>query len=440
MTKSDYARHSDNVTRKILVIPHVFTDQILVREIEIAKRLTRWFHEVYCLKWCDSTQIDRASIWKGRASRIANALRTIAEPRRMNLAPDGVRYVSTPLLDPVLVRGVVGQERATEVARRFNSAIVRRLLGRHGVGNVLVAKPLFELDRLGPVRAFFDVVDWYPEEYVSPKKRAAVMARLRRQCQPATGVFAVSQPLAEKLRMDAGIEAIAVPNGADIGALRNVNPTHVERLRHQLGVVGKFVIGYVGNHGSFAGVDFLLDVMASLRERLINAHLLLVGPADYWRELLRRVPVGTVTATGPVPPGKVPLFVQACDIGVLAQQEDAGTRFAFQLKVVEFTACRKFVIAPPFDTWKRLSWPNVVLVERAPEAWARALVEMSHPSWRVEWDGLVEEYDWERIAGRMAGFVLGHTPRSRASSGCSSGVVGTTSRPQLAATLSSDVP
>src|SRR5205807_4490868 len=165
----------------------------------------------------------------------------------------------------------------------------------------------------------------------------AVVARLRRQCQPATEVFAVSQPLAEKLGKDAGIGAIAIPNGADISALRSVNLANIERLRRKLGLTDKFVIGYIGNHGSFAGVDFLIDVMANARRQLTNIHLLLVGPADYWRDQLLRAPPGTVTATGSVAPTAVPLFVHASDIGVLAQVEDAGTRFAFQLKVVEFT-------------------------------------------------------------------------------------------------------
>src|SRR5439155_26513241 len=114
----------------ILVVPHRFSQEILIREIEIAKRLTRWFREVYCLKWHDSVETDRSSIWKGRASRIANALRTIAVPKHVDLAPDGVRYATCPLLDPVLIQGVVGSERANEVAGLFNNAIIRGLLAR----------------------------------------------------------------------------------------------------------------------------------------------------------------------------------------------------------------------------------------------------------------------------------------------------------------------
>ena len=392
----------------ILVVPHRFSQEILIREIEIAKRLTRWFREVYCLKWHDSVETDRSSIWKGRASRIANALRTIAVPKRIEMAPDGVRYATCSLLDPVLIQGVVGSERANEVAGQFNTAMLRGLLARIGVGNILVAKPSFELDRLRPRKAFFDVIDWYPEERTSPQQRAAAVARLRQQCRSAAGVFAVSQALAEKLRTEASIEAVAVPNGADTNALRRVNSLQVEKLRQQLGLTGKLVIGYVGNHGSFAGVDFLLDVMVNVRRLLTNAHLLLVGPADYWRDHLRRASPGTVTATGPIPPADVPLFAHACDIGVLAQDENTGTRFAFQLKVVEFTACRKFVIAPPLDTWKRLQWPNVILVERTPEAWARAL--------DLEWDRLADDYDWKRIAALVASVILRQDSGSRAGS------------------------
>ncbi len=395
----------DRTENKILVIPHVFSESLLVREIEIAKRLTKWFGSVYCLKWRESPFVDHESLWRGRVSRLVDALGTLAAAPHICSSPHGIRYVTLPLVNPLILRPVLGRELAYVSARYVNSKLVRNFLARANTWLVLMAKPWFYLPALGRARVFYDFVDWFDEDSLPPRRRRAMLAKMR-EYQRAAGVLAASQPLAEKLQAEIGVHPTVVPNGADVASLRRADHGRIAELKQRLRLVDRFVIGYIGNHGSFAGIDFLVEVVTRLRQHIRNAHLLLVGPVDCWIRALSGVSREVITVTGQVDPVDIPIYVHACNLGVLAQEETLFTRLAFQMKVVEFTACRKFVVVPPFDTWKRLSWPNVYLVDRRPDAWVRAILKASKASWQPEWDRIVEDYDWDAIAGRVATAIL----------------------------------
>jgi len=180
----------------------------------------------------------------------------------------------------------------------------------------------------------------------------------------------------------------------------------VAELRRSLGLDGKFVIGYVGNLGSYTGVDFLLDAFRAVRQRIPEAALLLVGPAEYWRDRIEAARGEGVIWTGPVAPGEVAEYFNALDVGVLAQEKTLGTELAFQIKVVEYSACRKFVVSTPLLTWERLAWPNVFLAELRIDAWVDALLRACRAEWRPEWDALVAPYDWNALADRIASVML----------------------------------
>ncbi len=111
-------------------------------------------------------------------------------------------------------------------------------------------------------------------------------------------------------------------------------------------------------------------------------------------------------ATGGVLPAEVSTYFNALDVGVLAQGITTGTDFAFQIKVVEYSACRKVVVSTPLETWKRLAWPNVLLAEPDPVSWAEALVRARSMTWQPEWDRFVEPYDWSILANRIADALL----------------------------------
>jgi glycosyltransferase involved in cell wall biosynthesis len=391
---------------RLLVIPHVFSEHLIVRDIELAKRLTAWFKEVYCLKWND-VYVDAGSAWQRRWRQLRNGVQALAATRRLTRGADGVTYAEVPTLQPILLHRLIGPQKALAMSRAFNTRVLTRAVRALGVNYVLLASATFNVPRVSGIKVFYDIIDWFSLEETTPRwKVEDSINHWKEVAARARGVFAVSQPLSEKLKTEYGINTMPLPNGADLTALRTVSSAQVETVRRRWGLEGKFVIGYIGNHGPFTGVDFVLEVFAALRRHIPNAALLIVGPASYWMPRIAKPRAEGVIFTGPVAPQEIPPYFHAIDMGILAQDKCAGTDLAFQIKVVEYSACRKFVLSTPLLTWQRLGWPNVMLVERQVDVWVKAIRQLKDAPWSPEWDTLVEPYDWRVIARRMARIML----------------------------------
>ena len=388
----------------MLVVPHVYAEDIRVREIELARGLGRYF-DVYCLRWTDSNHgISGGPL--GRRWRQACRAAAAALARTKDcIGKDGLGLIQLPVVQPIILRRLVGDALSLRVSRRCNGKRLEAAIRRLGISHVLVATTIFGLPRLAGVRYFYDFVDWFPEEKASEREMRALRSQMRRLSAETDGVFVVSEPLAEKLRREYGLACTALPNGTDLTELRHVTDSEIESLRARWGSQGKYVIGYIGNHGDYSGVDFAERSFQLVRQQMPDAVLWIVGPAEYWRSRLQGRP--GVIWTGQIPPSEIAPYFHAIDLGVLAQGKCAGTDFAFQIKVVEYTACRKFVISTPLETWRRLAWPNVRLVEPNPAEWAEAIVSARDAAWLPEWDTLVDEFDWSRLAELAATIMLG---------------------------------
>jgi len=394
------------VRPRLLVVPHIYADDIAVREIELARRLTSKF-EVFLLKSRHALHVDGKSAFTRRVKQAGVALSAALRSRSQSKASDGTSIIEVPVWQPILAQRLVGVERASALCRLRNRQTLRGLVRDLGITHVLLANELFGVERIPGVRTFFDVVDWFPEEQFSSARLGRIRAAIGAIDKQVDGTFAVSQPLCEKLERECGMQASPLPNGADIARLRSVAPAKVSALRQRLGIAEHFAIGYIGNHGSFTGVDLAVNAFLAARQRIPNARLLIIGPADTWSALLEANRTAGVIATGNVAPAEIAEYCNAIDVGVLAQGKSAGTDFAFQIKVVEYSACRKCVVSTPLLNWQRLAWPNIILAEPNPQAWADAFVRARGMSWEPAWDRIVEAYDWQVLADIAAKAMIG---------------------------------
>jgi glycosyltransferase involved in cell wall biosynthesis len=387
-------------------VPHIYAENISVREIEFARRLTSRF-DVYCLCWKDALHIEGQNVMKRRWKQFRTAFGAAFAAQTLRPASDGVTYVTAPVLQPILTQRFVGSLRALEMSQSFNRRTLETLVDRLRISHLLVAASTFKLPQRAGLQTYCDIVDWFPEDTLPDEVAALKREEVKRAVQQAKGVFAVSDPLCEKLRDACDIDSVAMPNGADLKILRSVPTADVAALRRKLGLDGKFVIGYIGNHGDYTGVDFVVEMFLRLRERMADARLLIVGPAEVWRSLLESVRDQGVIWTGPVAPPEVRKYFNALDVGILAQGKSLGTDLAFQIKIVEYSACRKFVVSTPLRTWELLAWPNVFLAERRVDDWIEAIEQARRSQWRPEWDSQIAEFDWQALAERMADVMLG---------------------------------
>jgi glycosyltransferase involved in cell wall biosynthesis len=394
---------------RLLVIPHIYAENIRIRDIEFARNMGDSF-DVYCLKWSDATNVDDRRPFRRRLKQFSAGIRSIIKSSSTSKDNSGITLVELPILQPILLRRIVGDDRALSIARALNTRRLMKLISRLGISHVLSANVFFDLPSTSGLRTFYDVVDWYPEETSTSRQLQTARTHMTRIRDQFTGVFAVSEMLADKLKSDYGLNSIFIPNGADLDTLRKISQSEVESVRNRWGLKDKYVIGYAGNHGSFTGVDFVVEVYRIVRQRIPNAVLLIIGPADYWLNKIGDHTPGVIF-TGAIPPAKMAAYYQALDLGVLAKEKTLGTEFMFPLKIVEYTACRKFVISTPLLTLQRLNWPNVWLRDLDVNTWANAICELKDQKWLPEWDALTAAFDWKLLSHKMAVTMLGENPR-----------------------------
>jgi glycosyltransferase involved in cell wall biosynthesis len=390
---------------RLLVIPHIYADDISIRELEFARRLADRF-DLFVLKWRDALHVDAASPLQRRCKQFTVAVSSAFHSQRSVAPRNNFVPIELPVWQPILLHRFLGPARALAYCQKRNREALLLVIKTFHITHILYASELFGTDRIPNVRSAFDIVDWFPEHEHTPERLAEIRTNLSRIASQMDAVFAVSEPLCEKLARECSINPLPLPNGADIAKLRAVPPGKVRALRTELGLENKCVIGYIGNHGPFTGVDLVVNAFLAARSRLPEAALLIVGPAHHWQSLLDANRANGVIATGGVPPAEIATYFNALDVGVLAQGITTGTDFAFQIKVVEYSACRKIVVSTPLETWKRLAWPNVLLAESNPAAWADAFVCAGSMTWQPAWDRFVEPYDWSILSHRIADALL----------------------------------
>ena len=89
----------------------------------------------------------------------------------------------------------------------------------------------------------------------------------------------------------------------------------------ELGLEGKFVLGYLGTHGVAHALSNLLDAAALLKDRAPQVHFLLVGDGAERRQLLARLEADklpNVTMIGPRPKADMPSWWSLADMALIS--------------------------------------------------------------------------------------------------------------------------
>jgi len=240
---------------------------------------------------------------RGSSSPLANALNASVTSRLL-------RRLATRLRAPVVVW--VYDPRAARIAGSFDGALV-----------------------------VYDCVDDYMEQTTSAGTRKQITAFDGALARTADLVFATSTTMFERLRR-VNAHTHLVRNAGDYdhfapAADRTIVAREVEDLPRP-------VIGFAGNFLS-SKVDFaLLEALARERPRW---SLLLVGPttAETQPLLDRLARLQNVRWVGPKPYAELPGYVAAFDVGVIPYVSNAYTRSCFPLKLYEYLAAGKPVVA-----------------------------------------------------------------------------------------------
>jgi len=379
---------------KVLVIPHVSVTGARIRSWELATRLARFF-DVYYLTWSPRKYGAPRRLDRLRAE-LGDAL------RRARLAEeDGVHVIRCSTL-----------YHGGPAAAWYNSHELRRLIVRFGIDVVINAGKLFSPRFEIPVPYVFDLVDDHAAGCL-PRHRPSIESWIAREIQRADAVTTVSHQLVKLVKERYQHDAIYLPNGADFSPPDCTAINAAQCLRSSLGLEGRFVIGYIGHHGEWSGLPFLVETFTHLRRVDPAASLLVVGGgSDADRLAAGGVPEG-VLLVGPVPPRQVRAHFLALDLGVLPFARNAFTDSAMPLKILEYAAARKLVVATPLTELATLRLPNVLLTESQVATWVQALSQARDTRWQPAWLAHFQPFEWTRIAARLARIVQDLIHRNR---------------------------
>lgn len=385
--------------KRILVIPHVAPNANLrIRSVEIARHLASSAdNRVYLLDWSPPKTAPKGFFYK-IYQRFADSCGRIRLRPRIQLV-EGIWWTTLPLLlFPRPLDGIYNEYQLLAFIRRERIDCVINANSFHF--------PIRQL-RAPSFLYVYDLVD----DHLSPEPHRAwkrTRAFSLRELRKADFIVTISNSLRDLVREETGMSSLVVPNGVDLATCRYADSQAVAAIRRKYELENTLAIIYIGNHGGwFSNIPFLAGAVARLNSGPCRARLVVVGPVDPEEQKRAMQLCPSAVFTGPVPAKDVASYFHAADIGVLPFVESPFTHNALPLKVLEYGAARKRVIATPLRELEILQFPHVELVPLDEERWSRALETSALTKWCPEWDHTIDLYDWQTVLDPLTGLIAG---------------------------------
>ncbi len=251
--------------------------------------------------------------------------------------------------------------------------------------------------------AVYDCVDDYSKQTLGPARSRALVEALDRETAARSRlVFVTTESLVQHhAAADGRVHLVA--NVADFSHFRPAADR--EQAPAELRSLPRPVIGFAGNFLE-SKVDF--DLLEELGQAFPEGTLLLAGPAEgaaraRLEAVLERVP--NARWLGLQSYERLPRVVAAFDVGVIPYLDNEYTRSCFPLKLYEYLAAGKRVVAAGVPSVRGLE-PHVVLAA-TPEAFIDAVRDASADpdAGAVERMSIAASNTWESRAERLLGLV-----------------------------------
>jgi len=163
--------------------------------------------------------------------------------------------------------------------------------------------------------------------------------------------------------------------------------------------------------GNIAPHKVDIDLLAALAERHRDFEFVLIGPqwegADAPKSLARLEKLPNATLLGHVPYEELPAFLHAADVLVIPYVQNEATRAVFPLKVFEYLATGRPVVASPLPSL--LPYRGAVRIAETLDEWSNALAEALRDTHEMELQrrALARRHTWERRITEMEEALAG---------------------------------
>jgi glycosyltransferase involved in cell wall biosynthesis len=206
-------------------------------------------------------------------------------------------------------------------------------------------------------------------------------------------------------------------NGVD---LKLFSPEKYNRnqLRKNLGLNGKFVVFY---HGSFRRNGGILEVIKSIKileSKYADIVLFLLGSGSvlplFKQQIQESKIQNRVIIHAPVDYAAVPKYIAVGDIGIVPLPNIPDWRFQSPLKLVEYLAMRKIVIATDIPANREFIGEDkrcIYVSSVDPEEIAKAIAYAYDNRERLRERGLsertiaIKDYDWKNVAETFESYL-----------------------------------
>lgn len=142
-------------------------------------------------------------------------------------------------------------------------------------------------------------------------------------------------------------KVVVLPNGVDLERFRPDYDS--EKIRHEIGLTDRPVIGFVGGFQHWHGIEGLVESFAHVLREIPHARLLLVGDGRARSSIDQKIAelgLGeSVIITGMVPQARVPEYLAAIDVAVLPYPHLPRELWFSPLKLYEYMAAGKAIVA-----------------------------------------------------------------------------------------------
>jgi glycosyltransferase involved in cell wall biosynthesis len=194
----------------------------------------------------------------------------------------------------------------------------------------------------------FELRDLWPESIrtVGAIKKSKVLDWLEAVelwlYRDSTRVIAVTDAFKGNL-IDRGIDVSkidVVTNGANLELYQPCKKN--EKLLNQLGLKGKFIIGYIGTHGMAHNLDFIVRAIAKVQDP--NIHFLFIGDGAMKKTvvgLAKNLKLKNTTFLEPISKDLVPVYISIIDVSLAPLIKSETFKTVIPSKIFEASAMQK---------------------------------------------------------------------------------------------------
>ena len=370
---------------RVLFIPHGSDPNLKIRGFDLARALAeRGDCQIYYLEQARNFS---AGFWDKLTFLVREATRPITiEAPKKNFSVVRIPYLHLGL-----------SPRTLPLIRALARGQISRLI-RQLKPTIVINESYFAIAVPGSprYRLIYDLVDNHLPGAIDGWFGQIVGNFTMKQLKQADRIWSISHTLVDELNRLGYPNVRYVPNGTALADFGQVGATARTAARQKLGLANEYVIGYIGNHAYWSGIDFVLDLA---RQSPASWLYLIVGAGTEVEQLDRTQVPTNVRFVGAIPRSQVSDYFLALDVGILPFRKMPLTDGALPIKIIDYGAARKLVVAEPLAELVRLGLPHVIFPKaRTVTAWLASLEKARTHDWQTSWQKRIEAYDWHAIA------------------------------------------